>query len=314
MYAKDEINNRKYSDESTRLEHLNRILTVGLTLFYLIFCIATIYQLSVGLIEGAVPYIVILCSIIFTITGWYLYLKNPSSKQLYNIVFSAHFAIYTIILFTANGSYVQFAITVVLVGSILYYNKKVMLFFTILTAIVNIIKLAITMSMQAGQSGLDMQFTEFFIFIFLLYIIFRASYVGEKFTKDMVQEVVDKQKVQKSILDDVLDISGVIRKNTEASNEIVQRLGESSNIVNSAVEQITASTQVIAESIEHQTVMTQSIQQSINDTVKHSKEVVQFANNSTVTIDSSLQVMENLRLQSTTIVSANEDVVIGGVI
>jgi methyl-accepting chemotaxis protein len=120
--------------------------------------------------------------------------------------------------------------------------------------------------------------------------------------------------VQKSILDDVLDISGVIRKNTEASNEIVQRLGESSNIVNSAVEQITASTQVIAESIEHQTVMTQSIQQSINDTVKHSKEVVQFANNSTVTIDSSLQVMENLRLQSTTIVSANEDVVIGGVI
>lgn len=66
---------------------------------------------------------------------------------------------------------------------------------------------------------------------------------------------------------------------------------------------------MIAESIEHQTVMTQSIQQSINDTVKHSKEVVQFANNSTVTIDSSLQVMENLRLQSTTIVSANEDVV-----
>jgi methyl-accepting chemotaxis protein len=120
---------------------------------------------------------------------------------------------------------------------------------------------------------------------------------------------MDEQKIQVSIMDDVLAIAESVQEGAAKSNQIVHELGESTGIVNAAVSEISSSTQVTAENIQEQTIMTQSIQQAINNTVERSDKIVQIANESTVSIKESLNIMNDLKSQSENIATTNSNVV-----
>jgi methyl-accepting chemotaxis protein len=81
------------------------------------------------------------------------------------------------------------------------------------------------------------------IFMFcLLYTVIRTSSKGVQFNKDIIGTIQDEQEKQRGILEEVLEIAGIIQENTTTSNTIVQKLGDSTGVVNMAIGQISAST------------------------------------------------------------------------
>lgn len=104
---------------------------------------------------------------------------------------------------------------------------------------------------------------------------------------------------------DILHISEVVKQNINESNNLVKKLGLSTDMTNTSVNEISTSTQSTAESLQEQSVMTQQIQQSIEETVGVSKTMVERADDSSKSIQSSIEVMNNLKGQSTNIASTN---------
>lgn len=200
----------------------------------------------------------------------------------------------------------------VLAVSILYYDIKFMKIYTFLVSLVNYAHFAKTIISEGGidfaNGTIILAGAKLIVMMCILYTVFRCTVINNLFTNDMVNSIHDEEEIQKSILDEVLTIAGIIRENVNKSNKIVEELGESSTIVSSAISEISSGAQVTAENIQEQTIMTQSIQRSIEDTVKRSEEMVVLANNSNASVDDNLIVMKDLKAQSDTIASTNENV------
>ena len=133
--------------------------------------------------------------------------------------------------------------------------------------------------------------------------------IGGRFSDDAIGEVKDQQEAQQEMLSDILEIAQIVKDGTTKSDTLVNSLSESTAIVNSTISEIATGALVNAENIQEQTVMTQSIQNSINQTVERSEKMVEIASNSSKTILSSLQVVEDLKEHSEHVAETNNLVV-----
>lgn len=303
---------RKYKDKSERLSTLNRTLLSGLTVFYIIFGAFSGYDMINDILKAYIAIPIIAACVIFTLLSWLLFFRNHNQEKFHYVIVSEYLAVYAAIFLLGNSDYIQFSIAAVLAVSILYYDKKSMRLFTIIVAVINLAQfvkvVTLTENMDLNDWTVVVATAKLIIMLCILYTLYRCSVIGNQFNHDIVHSIYDEQGTQKVMLEEVLKIASVIQENAAESNKIVKELGESAGVINSAVSEISSGAQVTAANIQEQTIMTQSIQNSINDTVKRSKKMVGIASNSSSAVDASLRVMSDLRAQSDTIASTNENV------
>lgn len=314
------VKDRKYKEKKARLSILNLNLSIGITVSYFIIGVITLRNSSNGRVGAGIAWVDILLEIASLIVMWGLYFKNHYDEKLFGISIICNTVIYSLLLLTGGNEYIQFIILVPLTISILFYKTKDMWMYALIILAVNILHIiTIAAAVQSDFSffsinesykgTLDTSVANLLILAMLLYAVCKTSVLGNIFNHDTSHAMTDEQKKVMVIVEDVLKIAGVIRENANASNAMVQELGESSDIVNMAVSQISSGSQATAESIQEQNIMTQSIQKSINATVDRSKNMVDIANNSIETVGNNLQVMNDLQVQSDHIATRNQDVI-----
>ena len=315
---------RRFSNAKERAAAINGSLIIGITVFYVVISIFALIQLSQDeIVERGIQYFLLVSSVLFGIINWILFLKDKESEKFYVIVTLMYLFMYTVSLLAGDYSFLRFSIMAVLILSILFYNFKTQLILCLAVAVINIVYFGkwiielysnnqvssfLELSSIARTQGYYAIFELLYIFG-IVYTLIRTTNHGELFNRDIFGTISDEHNKQKEILDDVLAISGVIQQNTTVSNEIVVELGALTETVNCAINQISTSTQLTAQSILQQSVMTKSIQDSINDTVSRSKKMVSIANDSNASIDSSLNVMQELKSETQQIAKTNQNLV-----
>lgn len=322
MSTKDNglVKDRKYKDKKSRLQIINLSLATGITINYFIIGVITVYQVLAHSISAPAGWAALAAIVVLSVLMWGNYVKNRFGEKLYRLSVAGYILVYTLLLVTGNNEYILFTVIVPLAVTILYYNKKSMLTFASAVWLVNLIHIITILLNRLYDISIfnlgantnvtvDVALANFIFLSAILYVINQTSVLGQLFNHDATHAILDEQKVEAAILEDVLSIAGMIKENASASSEIVQELGESAGFVNMAVNQISSSTQSTAESIQEQNIMTQSIQNSINDTVSRSRNMVVVANNSSATIGNNIKIMTDLQTQSDKIASTNLDVV-----
>lgn len=103
-------------------------------------------------------------------------------------------------------------------------------------------------------------------------------------------------------------MADTVRKGTEDAMNMVTELNDSIGVVNGAMGDISDSTLSTAENIQTQTAMTQNIQESIGNTLECSENMVTVAKESETLNQKSMELMNELKYQSSVIAETNSNV------
>ncbi len=299
---------RRYQDEKNRLAVTNRLITLEVVVYYFMASAFSIYEL-VNKNYGTLPIVIISASTVFALLTSLIFIRDRSSKHFCYKALSLFYPVFFAVLVFENEQMTLFLSIVLLTALIVYYDKKILSIFSVITLFCGVFNCVyhVVFAKKSDFSGFYLIGT-LIIFLIAIFGVFRTTIRSIQFNTDIVDTIKDKQKAQEEMLEEVLDISNVVRENANASNELVNKLGESTMLTNATVNEISLSTQSTAESVQIQTKMTQHIQQSIEETVSISHEMVARAENSSKSIHNSLEVMNDLKGQSVVIATTSTDV------
>ena len=305
MTVESSIKARKYSNEGARLIVTNKLITLEVTIFYLLAVFFSIIELNRQCF-GALPYVVIAVSLIFTVVCWVTYTRKTYSPKFSYLIMSLFFITYTLVLVFMDEQLILFTSIVLLTGLVVSYNISQVGTFALITALIGIFN-CIYQILIAKNSSVPNETLLGTLIVFLasLFGVYRTTARGKQFTDDITGAIKDEEEVQKEMTSDILQISEVVKQNIDESNKLVKKLGVSTDMTNTSVNEISTSTQATAESVQAQSMMTQQIQQSIEETVGVSKNMVDRADDSSKSIMDSIDVMNNLKGQATDIASTN---------
>lgn len=299
---------RRFQNEKNRLAVTNQLLVIELVSYYLLASIFSVYEMM-SKNFGRLPIVVIAVSVVFAILSFLMFIKDKSSKIFCYKALTLYFPVYLTVLVFEDEQLTLFTAVAILSALVVFFDKKVIRIYSSICALCGLINLVYQI-LIAKNSSLDniTLLCTYVVFLAAVFGVYRTTIRSIQFNTDIVGTIKDEQKVQREMLEDILDISNVVRENANASNELVNKLGESTKLTNASVNEISLSTQSTAESVQTQTKMTQQIQQSIEETVSISNEMVVRAEDSSASIQNSLEVMNNLKGQSNVIATTNTDV------
>jgi len=299
-----------YADTIQQLIRANRFTVLANTVYYIYIALL----LATSVIRGErSPLFCLIIGILVagsSIVTWILYAKNKKSTKLKYFATIGVCAVSWVITAAYSRDFAMIIGAFVLVGVIVYFDKKYVLVAG--GMYVATISIAILIKLMKGTDVGDMTNIDFaFVIssvILLIMIIYLTTDVAKQFNNHSVGAASAEQARQKEIMNDVLTVADEVRKGTEAAMDIINQLNESSVVVNSAMNDISDSTYNTSGNIQTQTIMTQSIQESINVTIESSENMVRMARQSNELNQQNLQLMGNLKHQSQVIAETNNDV------
>jgi len=173
---------------------------------------------------------------------------------------------------------ILFTSIVVLAALIERYNKRLITIYSIISISIEIINCIyhIPLKHESSLPASTLMGT-MVVYIAAVTAIYFTTIRSIKFNSDIVSKIEDEKNEQISMLNDVIHIVKVVKKDLDESYNLVNKLGASTQIANSSVKEISVSTQSIADSIQEQTGMTQNIQKSIENTVELSDKMKHYA-------------------------------------
>lgn len=299
---------RRFQDEKERLYVTNRLLMIELNVFYVFIMIFCCYEIITHN-YGKLPLILTLTCVLFALISTFLYFRDKSSKVYCYKALIIFYEVFFVGVVFVDIQVMLFSSIVILTGLVDLYNKKVVAIFSGLSAFCGVVNVIYHIFINKNSSSPDSTLLgALLVFLGALLGIYVTTVRSIQFNSDIIEAIKDEQRTQSKMLEEVLDIAKVVNENASASGELVKRLGESTKITNETVNEISISTQSTAASIQMQTRMTQEIQDSIVETVNISNEIVHQAKDSSVSIQNSLEVMNNLKEHSEEIASTNTDV------
>lgn len=147
-----------------------------------------------------------------------------------------------------------------------------------------------------------------FIVILTGIVILQVGKLCILFNEDAIGSAREEHDKVKMVLDDMLEISQTVNKETDESRNIMDQLVSTTENVTSNMKEITAATNMTATSIEEQNTMTTSIQQAIEHTGEVSNAMVDIAMDSNDSIKKNIEIMTELKTQSAQIKDTNKSV------
>jgi len=298
---------RKYQSTEARTKAVNRLLMIELIVYHVVAVIISSYEL-VKKQYGILPTIIIVMAILFTLGTVTHYFRKKYSKNFCYTALTSFFIEYAFVLVLKDAQLTLFVAIVILSSLILFYNKKIITIYSLITAIIGIVNCVHYMvTGSSSQDNVTLIVTST-IFLIAILGIYRITIRGKQFNDDIIQTISDKHKIQEEILNELLSTANTVKMVVDASNELVDRLGETTDNTASTVHEISLSTQATAESIQNQTKMTQEIQASLDDTVNISHTLVNKAQEASASINNALSAISVLKNHSKEIAETNTEV------
>lgn len=299
---------RRFQDENNRLAVTNRLVLLEVIVYYVI-AISFSFHEFMSKNYDKLPIILMAVSVVFAVMSYLMFIRDKSSKRFCYKALSLFYPVFFVVLVFENVQMTLFLSIVMLAALIVYYNKKIISIFSCVTILIGISNCVYHVAINKNSGLTDFYLIGTLIILFAaIFGVYRTTIRSIQFNTDIVNTIKDEQLAQQEMLEEILNISNIVRENANASNELVNKLGESTMITNASVNEISLSTQSTAESVQIQTKMTQQIQQSIDETVSISHEMVARAEDSSQFVHNSLEVMEHLKGQSNMIAETNTDV------
>ncbi len=298
---------RKYDTKEKRYQKNNQITLLIVTLMSFIIVGGLVLQAQTEPITFFSVIFPGVCFIASVMTGWILYLINKSCQFLVVTIDIIFLCGYTSLLFTGQLSFIVLHIIPVLVGSILIYNKKFIILFSITVAVLDIIRIILAFTVgfdeKIGETLMCSGVAAIFCILFAV-----IGNMAVRYNHDATHAAMDKEKLQKQIFDDVMHVSKSVKEGAFQLDDLINDLQQASSSVVYSMDEILESTKVTATSIEDQTSMTQNIQGTIAKTASISKEMVQSANHSKKVVAESMEVIHEIKNQAKVMQETNETV------
>lgn len=300
-------NKYKYTEETERFKKMNRFYIAATSVLGCIFIFYLWLKLSCNAISHVTVYGNTALIAVFAIVNTIVYLKNKETRKLKAMATWEICIEYLLIGVQTSATFISYAIIMIFILQIPYYEKKSLN----RTAIATLILYIIVMSVQASK-GIYVNDVNAvcgtFIVILTGIVILQVGKLCILFNEDAIGSAREEHDKVKMVLDDMLEISQTVNKETDESRNIMDQLVSTTENVTSNMKEITAATNMTATSIEEQNTMTTSIQQAIEHTGEVSNAMVDIAMDSNDSIKKNIEIMTELKTQSAQIKDTNKSV------
>ena len=300
----------QYAEKKAQLERANRFSAIGFIVFFVIVIGVTwleflMKNVSVGFAAVlSVVAIIAICLQMLFMNVLFIPGKTRYLELLVMLVISI------VMMIGLDSFYVRVLSVVPLIACVLFFDKKYAMISGCAVGAVNLVMVGIQYSVLhtiPASDIIDQTFGTATI-ILMLVVLYITTNIGSIFNHHTRHSLMQEQKKQEKVMEDVLSVAEKVRQGTENAMQNIEELNESTGVVSSSVKNISDSTQSTAESIEAQMEMTQSIQESIDRTLQYSESIVEVAKHSEELNDNGIEMMKNLQNQSKVIGDTNSDV------
>lgn len=302
--------NRKFGSRTEQLKLTNTILTITMTVFCIFVFINVYIAYKMGHRSGGYTVLVAILSSSVILVNLFFYFKDKKGKLISISACIGLCLINFIVAFAFTTEYMRFLTLIPLIICVLYFNKKLILFTSVVIAFSDLWSLyqQIFQQHKIADDMLISYSASTITVILLMGIIFCITDIGHRFNHDTLYNLKDEQRMQKEIIENVIHIAENVRNSVETATSIVEKLDESSEIVKEAVTEISDSTLSTAENIQNQTIRTQDIQGSIAKTIDRSEHMVDISKKSTQAINENMDTILSLKKHSSSITATNQTV------
>lgn len=300
---------RRLTDETERMIAANRVMYMITIVLNLAFLPGTLLLVLGGTVNFGIIFltVAILCSIILSSV---FYFKNKAGKHLKYIFVITYSIAYLEVVIAHDYEYVCVYFLALMVGSILYLNRK----FTVVLGGVAVgasaLKVVYNLIMAGGldEEVLNKTTTQLWAMVAVTWgVLITIKYVI-RFIDGMMLAVQEEKDVQQMV-GEILETASVVRNGAGSLKDIVHELGDAAHGFKNSMEEISTETYSATEAIQEQNLMTQAIQDAIANARAQSQNTVQAASNTEQTIAKSMTVIDELRQQSAEIAKTNGEVV-----
>lgn len=260
---------RKYLEVPMKLiRNKSRLATVNL--FYLVVTSILAIYLSLArassIFMGYENSIELVIFLVLTVNGvginiW-KYIRDQESKGLRYTIFITYIFTCCFLMFSGKNISTYAYLFQGLIGSILFFDLKYIVFVSVLTNVVNWIDVVLIADQLDDQAVLMVHIFSILVFSIILYFVTKIS---NYFNQEAIEKLVREQQQQKSLTERGLELGTTTGGKVRTVNDLIQQINDSSETVTKVLEEITNSTQSTAENLQEQTVMSQSIQEIIQE-------------------------------------------------
>lgn len=211
--------------------------------------------------------------------------------------------VYTIALFGAKNDLVFVIIFPITAIFILYYNFGLMIRTAIAIVAINVgdvIYCAVSLEHTHGGGSVNSTSILLQLASVIVYAvsICGITMISNSHNKNNLESISKEKNRSMELLDKVLEVVEVVRKNSVQAGTFIKELEEQAEITANALSDISQGNTSNAESIEQQTIMTTNIQEMIHSTKEMSTEMVGLAGESRVAVSEGKEAVTNLKAQS----------------
>jgi len=289
---------RKFKTQEARLAKMNHTTITTMTIIegFLVF----IFLLQFAVQGSGKALITVPPIFLFgggIIANWIIYLKDKSSQKFRIVAMAVFMAGYAWLNLSGGASYVVMYVLPVLFCIVLYSDKTFNRVTGILGIIIMIARLLVNaVTIGFGAMGNDVIMIVVTILCFIYAWVTASSH--KNFEHDMRHSMLDEQKLQRQMLDDILRTVEIAQKEIQDAVETINQVSNSNEIMNQSLQEIAAGSLSTAESIQEQTVMTENIRNAIEVTDENAEVMAKVAGDSARQAKESTARMEEMREQA----------------
>ena len=300
-------NKYRYTDAAERNRRMNKFYIVASSLLAVVFLFYLWLKLANHNISPIVTYSNTVLIAIFCTVNTVTHLRDKATRLL-KVFTTIEIGIeYLLVGLQTDASFIHYALIAIFILQIPYYEKKSLR----KTAFGLFVLYLIVMIAQAtkGIYGQDVNAVCGTLLVLLIgIIILETGKITILFNNDALGSSQEEHGRVSEVLDNVLEVSQTVHKETARMNDLMNHLVQTTESVTNSMQEISDATNMTATSIEEQSQMTNSIQHAIEQTSRVSEQMVQIAEDSNTSIHKNMAVMEDLKQQSAMIKDTNHAV------
>lgn len=297
----------KYKDKKERYRKMNRfnLIVVTSALFiFLAFIWMEMVMGSINTVTVGANTVVIILSIIANFVIYYRDKAGNLLKLMMAVEIGFEFLMMAA---QTEAAFIDITLLGVLAVVIPYYDKKFCVRLAITYAALYTFE-EVVRSFK-GTLNLEADSICMAVIVYAIFIILaRVGSISQDFSDDAQGSIAEQSGKQEIMLQDIISISRTVKEESDKSTELVNELVDSTQAVARSMQEISAATNTTAENITEQNIMTRNIQESIEKTRDHSRQMVNIARESNVSIQENMKMMEDLKEHSAQIAATNEQV------
>lgn len=298
----------RFAKSEEQIRKINKFLCISTAILNVISFIIIFISYMRGYRTELYTFGLLGIMMVTSIGGFIIYKKNKDSVMLRYFMMVGLLIITGLLAYGFNSYYMRVMSMVPFLGCVLFFDTR---FAKISGIIVTIENFVITLFRQmVMQDYKDEQFmdnlTISVVIMVIMFVLWYITKVGKMFNDDSLDKAKHEAEMQKSMMDDILNIAEQVRTSTASAMGLMNDLQRSSEIVSSSVGDISTSTSLTAENIQNQSVMTHNIQDNLEKTVTRAENMVRVANRSNELNSENMKYIERLSKESEVLAETNE--------